>query len=53
MDGIHACRLLKLLPGVVNGLVVDSFLALKPQGHLFDVIVFVAGSVGILSVVDV
>ena len=41
-----------LPPGVVSGLVMDGLLALKPQGHFFDVITFVARSVGILSIVD-
>ena len=54
MDGVHARRrLLKFLPGVVSGLVMDGFLALQPQGHLFDIVTFVAGLVGVLSVVDV
>ena len=42
-----------LPPGVVSGLVMDGLLALKPQGHLFDVIAFVARLVGVLSIVDV
>ena len=42
-----------LPPGVVSGLEMDGLLALKPQGHLFDVIAFVARSVGILSIVNV
>ena len=53
MDGNHACRPLKLSPGMVGSLVVDCLLVLKPQGHLLHIIVFVAGSVGILSIVDV
>ena len=53
MNGILACRLLKLSPGVVSSPVMDSLLVLKPQGHLFDVILFVSGAVGILSIVDV
>jgi len=53
MNGVLACRLLKLSPGVVSSPVMDSLLALKPQGHLFNVIPFVAGAVGILSIVDV
>ena len=52
MDGSHASRLLKLSPGVVGGHVMDCLLVLKPQGHLFDIIVFVAGSVGVLSIVN-
>jgi len=53
MDSVHACRLLELFPGVVSSLVMECLLMLKPQGHLFDVIIFVAGSVGVLSVIDV
>ena len=53
MGGIHTRRLLKLLPGVVSGLVMDCLLALKPQGHLFNVITFVTGLVGILSIINV
>jgi len=53
MDSVHACRLLELFPGMVSGLVMECLLALKPQGHLFNVITFVAGSVGVLSVFNV
>ena len=52
MDGSHASRLLKLSPGMVGSHVMDCLLALKSQGHLFNIIMFVAGLVGILSIVD-
>ena len=53
MVDVRACRLPQLPPGKVGGLVIDCFLALKPQSHLFDIIAFVAGTVGVLSIVDV
>jgi len=54
MDGVRACRLLKHPPGMVGTLEIDGLLALKPQCHLFNVlIVFVARMIGILSIVNV
>ena len=41
-----------LSPGKIGAFSIDRFLALKPQSHLFHVIAFVAGTVGVLSVVD-
>src|ERR1700683_3783218 len=32
---------------------VNSLLALQPQGHLFDVVTFVAGSISLLRIINV
>ena len=42
-----------LSPGKIGAFSINHFLALKPQSHLFHVIVFIAGMVDVLSVVDV